>query len=55
MTKCGIIHGESLFWFELSEFFDFMKTDEDPHTLHCAVMKIFEREMNPNRTLYGSI
>ena len=41
MTKCRILHGESLFWFGLSDFWDFMKTDEDPHPPHCVVMPIF--------------
>ena len=38
MTKCGILRGESLFRCELSDFWDFMRTDEEPHPLHCVVM-----------------
>ena len=53
MTKCGILHGRSFFRCELSDFWDFMKTDEEPHPLHCVVMTIFQGGVNPNRTLYG--
>ena len=55
MTKCGLICGKSLFWCELSVFWDLMKTDEEPHPLHCVVMTIFQGEMNPNRALYGRL
>ena len=40
MTKCGIPRGESLFWCELSDFWDFMRTGEDLHSLYCVVMTI---------------
>ena len=53
MTKCGIHCGESLFWCELSDFWVFLKTDEEPHPLNFVVMTIFQGKMNPNRTLYG--
>ena len=52
-NKCGILRGESLFWCELLDFWDFMKTDEEPDPLHCVVMTILRGEMNPTRTLYG--
>ena len=53
MTKCRILHGESLFRCDLSDFWDFMKTDEDPHPPQCVIMTIFQGKINPNRTLYG--
>ena len=53
MNKYGIPRGESLFQCELSDFWDLMKIDEDPHPLHYMVMTIFQGEMNSNRTLYG--
>ena len=53
MTKSGILCGKSFFWCELSDFWDIMKTDEEPHTLHCVATKIFQGKTNPNRTLYG--
>ena len=52
MTKCGIIRGESLFWCELTDFWGYMKSNEEPHPLHCVFMTIFQGEMDPNRTLY---
>ena len=45
MTKCGILRGESFLWCELSDFWGFMKTDEDPHPLHCVVMTIFQGKL----------
>ena len=42
MTKRGILCGKLLFRCELSHFWDFIKTDEDPHHPHCVVMKIFQ-------------
>ena len=30
-----------------------MKTDEELHPKHFVVMKIFQGEINPNKTLYG--
>ena len=53
MTKCGILHGESLFRCKLSDFWDFMKTDEELDPLYCVVLTIFQGDLNPNRTLYG--
>ena len=53
INKCGILHGESLFCCELSDFGGFVKIDEDPHPLHCVVMTILQGGVNPNRTLYG--
>ena len=50
--KRGIIHGESLNRCGLSEFWHFMKIDEEPHPLHCVVMTILQVKMNPNRKLY---
>ena len=42
MTKCGIICGKYVFCCELSDFCDFMKTDEEPHPLHFVGMKILQ-------------
>ena len=42
MNKCVILCGQSLFWCELSEFWNFMKTDEETNPLHCVVMTIFQ-------------
>ena len=53
MTKYIILHGESFFWCGLSDYWDFIKTYEEPHPLNCVVMKIFQDKMNPNRTLNG--
>ena len=53
MTKYGILCGKSFFRCELSDFWVFMKTYEDPHSLHCVVMTIFQGKINSNRTLYG--
>ena len=53
MTKCGILCHKSLSCFELSYFWGFMKTDEDPYPLYCVVMTILQGKINPNRTLYG--
>ena len=55
MNKEGIFCGESFFRCGLSEFWDFMKTDEKYHPLHYVFMEIFQGEMNPNRTLYGRL
>ena len=55
MTRYGILHGKSLFWCELSDFWNFMKKYEEHHPLHCVVMKIFQGGVNPNRTLYGRL
>ena len=52
MNKCGILRSESFFWCKLSDFWGFLKTDEEPQPLYCVVMKIFQGRMNPNRTLY---
>ena len=52
MAKCVIFYGKSLFWCKLSDFWDFMKTDADPHPLHCVVMTIHQGGINPNITLY---
>ena len=53
MNKFRILSGKSYFWYELSDFWDFMKTDEETHPLHSMVMTIFQGEINPNRTLYA--
>ena len=53
MTKFGILHCEWLFWCRLSDFWDFMKTEKDPHPLNDVVMKILQGKINPNRTLCG--
>ena len=42
MNKFRILSGKSYFWYELSDFWDFMKTDEELHPLHCVVMTIFQ-------------
>ena len=42
MNKFRILSGKSYFWYELSDFWDFMKTDEEPHPLHCVVIKILQ-------------
>ena len=55
MNKEGIFCGESFFRCGLSEFWDFMKTDENYHPLHCVVMTIFQGGMNPNRNIYGRL
>ena len=53
MNKFIILCGGSLFWCELSDFWGFTKTDEDPHPLHCVVMTIFQGKMNLKSKPYG--
>ena len=55
IKKYVIIFGRSLFWCELSDFWDFTRTDEEPHPLHCVVMTIFQGKRNPYMTLYGRL
>ena len=45
MTKCGILRVGSLFWCELSDFWYFMTTDEEPHPLHYVVTEIFRGKL----------
>ena len=42
MAKYGILRGKSLFSCELSYYWYFMKTDEEPHPLHYVAMEIFQ-------------
>ena len=45
MTKCVLLCGKSFFRCELSDFWDFMKADEEPHPLHYVVMTIFQGKL----------